>query len=198
MKRRRSEIREDLLTLEDAALVADEQGQLPRDTEGRVRRLVRSDPRVTGHFDYLEELADEARMPETSERLHVGFQCLEELERLEQAADWRHPAEVLDPTGEIGIPYRELLQLAGMRARQAAAPERYRSIERKLERAWSVEKEGEALAERFAERLCAAEPATAERLLRHATRQYRARRRRGTRSATGRVAESQPALIEGG
>ncbi len=176
MKIRRSEIREDLLTLEDAALLADEQGQIPKETLDRARRLIRSDPRATLHFEYLEDLADEAAMPETSDRLHVGFRCLEDLERLERAPDWQHPSEVLDPTGEIGIHYPELVQLAGMRARQAGDPERYRGIERKLENAWSVEKEGEALAERFAERLCGVEPAAAERLLRQAARQYQARR----------------------
>ena len=45
----RSEIREDLLTLEDAALLADPAGQLPNDTMDRVRRLVRSDPIVLQH-----------------------------------------------------------------------------------------------------------------------------------------------------
>ena len=45
-------------------------------------------------------------MPATDSRLHVGLRCLEDIERLVQADDWQHPAEVLDPTGEEGISYR--------------------------------------------------------------------------------------------
>ena len=37
----RTEIREDFLTLEDVALLADPDGQLPRETLDRVRRLAR-------------------------------------------------------------------------------------------------------------------------------------------------------------
>ncbi len=173
----RSEIPEDLLTLEDAALLADPHGQLPKDTLDRVRRLVRTDPRATPHYTYLEALADEADMPETGDRLHVGFRCLEELDRLEEAEDWQHPAEVLDPTGDAGISYPELIQLAGVLAGEETEPGRYRDIKRKLEGAWSQEKVGDALAERFAARLCDYQPAEAERLLCQAARQYQARRR---------------------
>ncbi len=173
----RSEIREDLLTLEDAALLDDPDGQLPADTRERVRRLVRSDPRASPHYTYLETLADEAEMPESGDRLYVGLRYLEEIERLEQAEGWQHPGEVLDPTGEAGISYPELIKLAGLWARQGAQPDRYRAIERKLEHAWTKEKARNQPAEDFAARLCEVEPAEAERLLRQAAWRYQARQR---------------------
>ncbi len=176
MKLSRSEIREDLLTLEDAALLADPGGQIPKATLDRVRKLVRTDPRVASHYDYLEALADEADLPATGDRLFVGLRCLRDVERLEEARDWRHPGEVLDPTGELGISYPELVQLAGMRARQEGERQRYRTVERRLARAWSEEKAGDALAERFAARLCDYQPGDAERLLRQAARLYEVRR----------------------
>ncbi len=172
----RSQIREDLLTLEDAALLADPKGQVPADTMARARRLIRTDPRVTAHFEFLEYLADEAEMPGTSDRLHVGLKCLEQIDRLERAKNWQHPGEVLDPTGEVGISYPELVQLAEMQARQDGGRERYRAILSRLEKAWSEEKAGDALAERFATRLCDYQPAEAERLLRQAARRYQMRR----------------------
>ncbi len=183
----RAQIPEDFLTLEDAALLADPDGQLPRETLDRVRRLVRTDPRAAAHYEFLETLAEEAEIPETSDRLFVGLRCLEEVERLEQTEDWRHPGEILDPTGEAGISYPELVQLAAMLARQEGERGRYRSVERRLERAWSKDKAGEALAERFAARLCDYQPAEAERLLRQAARRYQARRRQATapREAVG-------------
>ncbi len=184
---KRSEIEEHVLTLEDVALLADPDGQLPKGTLNRLRPLVRTDPRVNLHFAYLESLADAARMPETSDRLHRGLRYLEEVERLEAAGDWQHPGEVLDPTGEIGISYPELIQLAGMLARQEGERGRYHSVERRLEGAWSKEKAGDELAERFAARLCDYQPAEAERLLRQAARHYQARRQQAAepREAVG-------------
>ncbi len=174
----RSEIPEDLLTLEDAALLADPNGQLTRDAVRRVRRLARTDPRVIPLFEYLEALADESDLPETDDRLDVGLKCLTDVERLLQADDWRHPAEVLDPTGEIGVNYPGLVKLAAAWARQAGESGRYRAVERKLERAWSEEKARNQPAEDFVARLCEVEPAEAERLLRQAAVRYRARRRK--------------------
>ncbi len=187
MMLKRSEIREDLLTLEDAALLADPDGQVPKQTLDRVRPLVRTDPRVSQHYAYLESLAEAADMPETSDRLHRGLRFLEEVERLEAAGDWQHPGEILDPTGEVGLSYPELVQLAGMLARQEGERGSYRTVERRLERAWSKDKAGEALAERFAVRLCDFQPAAAERLLHQAARRYQARRRQATspREAVG-------------
>lgn len=184
---KRSEIREDLLTLEDAALLADPEGQIPKDTLNRVRLLVRTDPRVNLHYEYLESLADAANMPETSDRLHRGLRYLEEVERLEAAGDWQHPGEILDPTGDVGISYPELVQLAGMLARQEGEQGRYQSVERRLERAWSKDRAGDTLAERFAARLCDFQPAEAERLLRQAARRYQAHRRQAAapREAAG-------------
>ncbi len=178
MKLKRSEIREDRLTLEDVALLEDEAGQVPPDTLSRVRAVIRSTEELAPHYRYLGALAEAAGMPETSDRLYVGLRCLEELERLAQAEGWRHPAEVLDPEGESGIQYAELVNLARTRARQAEEPGRYRQLERRLERAWAVEKAADELTETFAARLCDYQPAVAERLLRQAMRQYRARRRR--------------------
>ena len=173
-----SEIREDLLTLEDAALLVDSNGDVPHETLGRLRDLVRTDPRVMPHFEYLEALADEAGIPETGDRLFVALSCLQEVERLEQTEDWQHPAEILDPTGDLGVDYPELIRLAAMRLRQEGDAGRYRSVKRKLERAWSAEKVSDALAESFAARLCEYEPVEAERLLRHAERRYQVQRRR--------------------
>ncbi len=99
---KRSEIREDLLTLEDAALLADPDGQVPKETLDRV---------------------------------------------------------------------------GAMLARQAGEPDRYRAIERKLQRAWSDEQARNQPAEDFAARLCEVQPEEAERLLRLVALRYQARRR---------------------
>ncbi len=177
----RSRIREDLLTLEDAALLADPNGQLTRDGMRRVRQLAHTDPRVMPLFDYLEALAEESDLPDSSDRLEVGLKCLTDVERLLQADDWQHPAEILDPTGEIGVNYSGLVKLARVWARQAAEPGRHRDVGRKLERAWSAEKARNQPAEEFAARLCEVEPGEAERLLRQAALRYRARRRQKAR-----------------
>ena len=172
----RSEIHEDLLTLEDVALLADPQSQIPKATIERLRQLVRSDPRLTPHYDFLEALAEQAQMPESDGRLYVGLRCLEDLERLVQVEDWQHPAEVLDPTGEKGISYAELIRFVRNLARRDEKGKRYLSVERRLERAWSKEKAGDDLVERFAARLCEYPAADAERLLRQAARRYGLRR----------------------
>ena len=178
----RSEIREEILTLEDAALLADPNGQLTRGALRRLRHLARTDPRVIPLFEYLEALADEAELPDTSNRLDAGLKCLTDVERLLQADDWQHPAEVLDPTGEVGVNYSGLVKLARAWARQAGESDRHRVVGRKLEKAWSEDKARNQPVEDFVARLCQVEPEEAERLLRQAGLRYRARRRQVTES----------------
>lgn len=191
----RSEIREELLTLEDAALLADPNGQLTQGTVSRLRRLARTDPRVISLFEYLEALADEADLPDTSDRLDVGLKCLADVERLLQADGWQHPAEILDPSGEIGVNYSGLVKLAQAWARQAGESGRHRAVGRKLERAWCEEKARNQPVEDFVARLCQVEPEEAERLLRQAGLRYRARRRQVTAPAPRRQAPSRRAKL---
>ena len=176
LKRIRAEIQEDLLTLEDAALLVDPNSQIPRDTMDRVRKMVLTDPRAASHFVFLETLADEAEVPASGNRLQAVLRCLEDVERLVELEGWSHPDEVLDPTGEVGISYLELLHFVRILARQEPQELRYAAVGSKLERAWAMERAGNELVEHFTTRLCDHSPAAAERFLRRAVRKYGVRR----------------------
>ncbi len=171
------EIDESLLTLEDVALVLSASREVPAGTAGRLAGVVRTDPRFEPHVERLEALAEEAGLPEAQDRPLSALHCQRSFERLAAAKDWRHPAEVLDPDGELGIAYRELVHLARARARRQGAPRSYGEALVKLEAAWAQEKERAALVERFVEGLIGYEPEAAERLLRLASAEYRLRAR---------------------
>ncbi len=177
------EIDESLLTLEDVAILISAAGDLPAATAGRLARAVRTDPRFEPHVERLDALAGEAGLPAADDRPLSALHCDRSFERLAAATDWRHPAEVLDPDGDRGIAYPELLRLARTRARLPGAPGRYAEVLARLEEAWAEERERAGLVERFVEGLIGYGPQQAERLLRLAASEYRLRVRADSAAA---------------
>lgn len=132
-----ADVPETLLTLEDVARLAAAGDQLPRALVPKLRAVVRSDPRFAPHFEQLEALAREAGLDPASETgIEDGFAAHQDLERLLAAEGWAHPAEVLDPAGEVGVACGAVLRIARARLEQAGEePGPLREVVAKLERA---------------------------------------------------------------
>ena len=178
-----------LFTLEELAEVADHSDQFTRATMDKLRQLVRSLEMFAPQLAYLEALAQDAGLDETrNDRLHAGLQCSRELDRLHEAEDWQHPAEVLDPQGGIGIDCAELAHIAEARARRVDEPITLLAIREKLENARAAEQARQDCVDAFVASLVAADPEDAEILLRRAERAYRFHRRQQEREACGEVA----------
>ncbi len=180
---------EGLFTLEELAQVADRSDQFTRATMDKLRQLVRSLETFAPQLAYLDALAEDAGLDATrDDRLHAGLQCNQELDRLHQAEDWQHPAEVLDPEGVIGIDYQELVPIAEARARRVDEPVSLLAIRDQLENARAAEQAGQDCVDAFVAALLAGAPQVAEILLRRAARAYRFHRRHQEREACGEVA----------
>ncbi len=127
---------EDLLALEEVALLIDGGDQIPRRTVRRLGRVIRSDPRFTGHLELAEALARDAAIePGSDNRLADGVDANQDFDRLLSAGDWTDPAEILDPDGERGVPYTPLIHIARARIQRAADPSQLRSVLAKLRHA---------------------------------------------------------------
>ena len=161
-----------VLTLEDIAALADGQG-ISRQTVRRLREWVRTDQQFAEPVRHLKTLAGDAGVDllGDAELLDRDF------DRLLATEGWEHPAELLDPEGEIGVPYAELLAIAEARTRagrgEDAAP--IEAVRRKLERAAAPRASVESLVDQVLER----QPRDAERLLEQALAEVRVRRRKG-------------------
>ena len=133
-----SKLDENLLTLEDVAILASQGDQLPKATICRLAAVVRTDPRFAGHYEWLEVVAqDIVPCPPTDGDLEMAWACHQDYERLLAAEGWEHPAEVLDPGGEAGVAYNQLVRLAAARASRAPNAPKVVAIKEKLERAWA-------------------------------------------------------------
>ncbi len=115
------------LTLLEVALLV-EGHEIPPASRRRLRRFHRADLRPKEPLGELEDLADDAGV----EDLVDGFFYNQELDRLLAADEWAHPAEVLDPHGDVGISYPELLAIADARARRSEDDQHVAEVHQKL------------------------------------------------------------------
>ncbi len=174
-----TEIDETLLTLEDVAHLLGQTDQLPRETVRKLVAVIGTDHRFAGHVERLESQARDAGIEtDLADWPAAAFYCHRDFERLVAAEGWLHPAEVLDPDGEVGISYRELVGLAEKQTAHAREPGRLLAIQEKLERAWAEDKAKDAPVLSIASQLLDQEPDAAEQLLTHALAEYRCQRRR--------------------
>ncbi len=159
------------LTLEEIAMLADGSG-IPDATAHKLAPLIRSDPRLTEPLAELHRMATDARV----DCFEDAIKAHRELDQL-AGADWRHPGEVLDP--EAGIPYPELISVAGARAGRAAGAEKRRllGILERLERAHAEYRAGEEFFQGTVDRLLDLDRGEAEAFLSRLTEHYRFRRK---------------------
>jgi len=161
----------DPLTLEDIAVLADET-DLPVDAVRRVGEFARTHPLFTERIASLRALAEEAGV----ERLWDALLLSKEFESLLQAETWEHPAEILDPDGNLGIPYRELVHIAKARAARAEDPSVFTVIRQKLEKAREAQRAAAAPVHSIVAQLLNHEPGKAEKLLHQAILEYQRQR----------------------
>ena len=170
------EIDETLLTLEDVAYLISLARDLPTETAQKLPGLIRSDPRFAVHVEKLETMTTGAGLdPTRDEQVYSALVSHGEFDRLLAAEEWEHPAEVLDPKGDLGIHYRELVQTATTRARQSDDP-KLAEIQRKLERAWAGEQERAEPIQRIVAEIQDREPDDARHMLSQAFDEYRRQR----------------------
>ncbi len=169
----------DLFTLEEVAQLADKTDQFSSAIKDKLRSLVRSDPSYAPQLAELERLAQDAGLPETNDRLYAGWLFNQEFDRLLEAEDWQHPAEILDPDGNLGIGYQELINIAESRARRLAptAAAAHQEVCRKLSEAHKGKQSKSDCVEVFVNALLTFDPEDAELLLGRAARAYRFHRR---------------------
>ncbi|MCP3963626.1 MAG: hypothetical protein GY719_37800 [bacterium] len=117
------------LTLLEVALLV-EGHEIPPASRRRLRRFHRADPRLKEPLGELESLAVDAGVDDLVDGLFYN----REVDRLLDAGDWAHPAEVLDPHGDVGISYPELLAVADARARRTGDDQRVAEVREKLAR----------------------------------------------------------------
>lgn len=166
------------LTLRDIAILADRLGELPAGTCDRLARQIGADPRCEPWIRELETMAADARLaPDVKARLNTALTAHQEFDQLVATRGWRHAAEVLDPTGEIGVDFAPLIAIAEARARQSDDASRLHSVRQRLERDYAAEQAEDALIESFVDGLLAREPEAASRLFKLARAQYRQRTR---------------------
>lgn len=174
-----SELSEDLLTLEDVAILLSHTDQLPASVVRKLPRVIGTHPGVAGHVERLRAMAREAGVgAERGDWSQVAFYSHQDLDRLLAAEDWQDPAEVLDPQGEVGVSYRELVCVAEARARGSRDP-RLGKVHGRLQRALAAEAERAVPIRRIAAELQQQEPGAARQILDKAFAEYRRRCRPG-------------------
>ncbi len=164
------------LTLEELALLADGMVEsLSDDAARRLAAVIRADPRFSDELAVLEKLAVEAgvRPDESNGRLSAAVASDQALGRLLAAEGWRHPGEILDPDGSVGVPYAPLIALAAARQETAADPSRLEEVRRRLEEALAAEAAEDRLLEQFLSGLRELPPERAARVLSRAVPEYR-------------------------
>jgi hypothetical protein len=102
-----------MLTLEDIAAIY-EGSDLPTETVEHLKQWVRTDPQFQSQIEVLVILADAAGLPvDDPNRLQDATVLQKQLNALIDAGQsWKHPAEILDPEGEVGLDCGALLKLA--------------------------------------------------------------------------------------
>jgi hypothetical protein len=101
------------LGLEDLASILDARGEDATPAHGRLARILRREPRLSGKVAELEALAEDAGVPGC---LWSGLMLNRRFDRLLAAADWRDPAEVLELEDWEDVFYPELIRIAAVRA----------------------------------------------------------------------------------
>ncbi len=147
------------LTLLEVALLV-EGHEIPPASRRRLRRFHRADLRLKEPLGELEDLADDAGV----EDLVDGFFYNQELDRLLAADEWAHPAEVLDPHGDIGISYPELLAIADARVVRPHAEERISAVREKLARNVAEQATKDDLVRKLLEPVLGRDPEEVKRL----------------------------------
>ncbi len=165
------------LTLEEIASLADGE-DLHFEAIKKLPALVRSHPRLAEPLAELRRLAEEAGGTSLRDAvdLHRDFDRL-------AAAQWRHPAEVLDP--DVGICYPEMIAIASARAGKADGAERERliGIRERLEQAHVEYRETEEFFDGVVDRLLTLDGDEAEKALCRLAEQHRFRRKNREQSA---------------
>jgi hypothetical protein len=102
-----------MLNLEDIAALY-EGHDLSTETIEHLKQWVRADPQFETYIAVLTILADAAGLPaDDPNRLHDATVLQAQLEALVDAEQpWEHPAEILDPDGDVGLDCGALLKLA--------------------------------------------------------------------------------------
>ena len=174
------DVDESVLSVDDVAKLnsAIASGQLPRPTIRRLADANRADSRFSRHYEALATLARDAGFePVRDEDLETALECHRDFQRLLDSEGWEHPAEVLDPEGELGISYRELAHIAAARADRAAGEGRPAAVREKLLRAWAAQRQKAAPVVSFVAQLLEHEDEKAEAMLQQASIEYRRQRR---------------------
>ena len=175
-----TDVDESLLRLDDVALLAGaiRSGQLPMPTIKRLVAANRTDPRFSRHYQVLTALARQAGFdPVRDQDLETALDCHRDFQRLLDAEAWEQPSEVLDPGGEIGIYYRELVHIAEAHAERAPDESKAQAVREKLHKAWAAQREKVAPVTHFVARLLEHDDETAEALLQQAASEHRRQRK---------------------
>ncbi|MCP4004693.1 MAG: hypothetical protein GY725_10895 [bacterium] len=136
MTTRKHEISEDLLTLEEVALLVDGGDQVPPETARHLGPVIRTDPRFSKHVEIAEAMARDAAIKRgTDDRLADGVSANADFDRLTACDEWSDPAEILDPSGERGIPFAPLIHIAQARLQQTEDRNQLQAVLEKLRRA---------------------------------------------------------------
>ncbi len=176
-------IDESLLSIDDVAMLASTSGQLPEPTLLRLAAANRTDPRFEKHYEALVGLARDAGFdPVRDEDLETALDCHRDFALLLQTEGWEHPAEIIDPDGEIGVYYRELAHIAAAHEERKQGA-REKAVREKLERAWTVRRERLAPVETFVSHLLEQDDETAKKLLKQAKIDYQSQRKQGEQTA---------------
>ena len=166
----------ELLTLEDLAALLSHTDQLPLRTALKLTEVIRTDPRFADQVEVLQTMARQAGIGlDREDWPEAALHCHRDLERLLATEGWEHPAEVLDPDGETGVTYRELVHLAEARAGASEDP-RLGEIRQRLQRAWAAEREKAAPIQRIVTELLGQGRDAARHMLNQAFVEYERRR----------------------
>ena len=101
------------LGLEDLASILDARGEDATPAHGRLARVLRREPQLSGKVAELEALAEDAGVPGC---LWSGLMLNRRFDRLLAAAEWRDPAEALELGDWEDVFYPELIRIAAVRA----------------------------------------------------------------------------------
>ena len=117
-------------------------GHIESSLQRRLAAMIRQDPRFTDELKQLEALTADA----DGDDLWDGLKCNQDFDCLLESRHWKHPEEILNPTGNdlYEVSYRKLLAIAGARAARADDPT---PVHRVRERLQQAEKEAASDAE---------------------------------------------------
>ena len=153
-----------MLNREDIAAIHEGNG-LPVETLERLTQWVRTDARFQDDIEQLMRLADAAKLPTDDAHRLTGVMVIgTQLQSLlETEQDWSHPADILDPEGEVGLECEALLHLAES---QVTHDGRINAILERLRDAAEVDRQNREAVERFVAALEKRSPVTARAMVR--------------------------------